>query len=119
MKVSSNDLAELIFTSGTTRKPKAVMLTHANCLRAGLDAVHCLWLDDGERCLTALPLFHVNAQAMSLFGTLTVAGTLVVIQEFRASKLWGAGAPPPRHPDLPGGDAVAHDPRPAAGRGRA
>jgi crotonobetaine/carnitine-CoA ligase len=86
--VSSNDLAELIFTSGTTRKPKAVMLTHANCLRAGLDAVHCLWLDDGERCLTALPLFHVNAQAMSLFGTLTVAGTLVVIQEFRASKLW-------------------------------
>src|SRR3984957_14742007 len=87
--VSSNDLAELIFTSGTTRKPKAVMLTHANCLRAGLDAVHCLWLDDGERCLTALPLFHVNAQAMSLFGTLTVAGTLVVIQEFRASKLWG------------------------------
>ena len=86
--VSSNDLAELIFTSGTTRKPKAVMLTHANCLRAGLDAVHCLWLDDGERCLTALPLFHVNAQAMSLFGTLTVAGTLVVIQEFRASKFW-------------------------------
>jgi carnitine-CoA ligase len=88
VEVSSNDIAELIFTSGTTRKPKAVMLTHANCLRAGLDAVHCLWLDEGERCLTALPLFHVNAQAMSLFGTLTVAGTLVVIQEFRASKLW-------------------------------
>jgi carnitine-CoA ligase len=88
VRVSSNDLAELIFTSGTTRKPKAVMITHANCLRAGLDAVHCLWLDDGERCLTALPLFHVNAQAMSLFGTITVAGTLVVIQEFRASKLW-------------------------------
>lgn len=86
--VSSMDVAELIFTSGTTRKPKAVMLTHANCLRAGLDAVHCLWLDDGERCLTALPLFHVNAQAMSLLGTMTVAGTLIVIQEFRASKFW-------------------------------
>jgi crotonobetaine/carnitine-CoA ligase len=86
--VSSNDLAELIFTSGTTRKPKAVMLTHANCLRAGLDAVHCNWLDEGERCLTALPLFHVNAQAMSLLGVLTTAGTLVVIQEFRATKFW-------------------------------
>lgn len=88
VRVSSNDLAELIFTSGTTRKPKAVMLTHANCLRAGLDSVHCLWLDEGERCLTALPMFHVNAQAMSLFGTMTVAGTLVLIGEFRASKLW-------------------------------
>jgi crotonobetaine/carnitine-CoA ligase len=86
--VSSNDIAELIFTSGTTRKPKAVMITHANCLRAGLDAVHCLWLDDGEKCLTALPLFHVNAQAMSLFGVMTVAGTLVVLQEFRATKFW-------------------------------
>ncbi len=86
--VGSNDLAELIFTSGTTRKPKAVMLTHANCLRAGLDAVHCTWLDEGERCITALPLFHVNAQALSLLGVLTVAGTLVVIQEFRASKFW-------------------------------
>jgi crotonobetaine/carnitine-CoA ligase len=88
VEVSSNDLAELIFTSGTTRKPKAVMLTHANCLRSGLDSVHCLWLDEGERCLTALPLFHVNAQAMSLFGTMTVAGTLVLIEEVRASKLW-------------------------------
>jgi crotonobetaine/carnitine-CoA ligase len=86
--VGSNEIAELIFTSGTTRKPKAVMITHANCLRGGLDGVHCLWLDDGERCLTALPLFHVNAQAMSLFSTMTVAGTLVLIQEFRASKFW-------------------------------
>ncbi|HEY4277412.1 MAG TPA: AMP-binding protein [Conexibacter sp.] len=86
--VSGDDLAELIFTSGTTRKPKAVMLTHANCLRAGQDAVHCLWLHEGERCLTALPLFHVNGQAMSLFATLTVAGTLVLIEEFRASRFW-------------------------------
>jgi carnitine-CoA ligase len=86
--VSADDVVELIFTSGTTRKPKAVMLTHANCIRGGLDSVHCLWLDEGERCLTALPMFHVNAQAMSLFATLTVAGTLVLIQEFRASRFW-------------------------------
>ena len=86
--VSSNDLAQLIFTSGTTRKPKAVMLTHATCLRSGLDSVHCLWLDQGERCLTALPLFHVNAQALSVFAAMTVGGTLIVIEEFRASRFW-------------------------------
>src|SRR4051794_40046237 len=86
--VRSDDVTELIFTSGTTRKPKAVMLTHANCLRAGLDAVHCLWLQDGERFLTALPVFHVNAQAMSLLGVLTIGGTLIVVQEFRATKFW-------------------------------
>ncbi|QEC50737.1 AMP-binding protein [Baekduia soli] len=82
----SMDVCELIFTSGTTRKPKAVMLTHANCLRAGLDSVHCLWLTPGERCLTALPMFHVNAQAFNLFGNLTVGGTLILLEEFRASK---------------------------------
>lgn len=86
--VSGSDLAELIFTSGTTRRPKAVMLTHANCLRAGLDAVHCLWLQEGERCLTALPLFHVNAQALTVFAALTTAGTIVLVQEFRASRFW-------------------------------
>ncbi|MCW2954962.1 MAG: AMP-binding protein [Conexibacter sp.] len=88
-RVGGDDLAELIFTSGTTRKPKAVMLTHANCVRAGQDSVNCLWLDEGERCLTALPLFHVNGQAMSVLGALTVAGTLVLIEEFRASRFWG------------------------------
>lgn len=87
-RVSSNDLFELIFTSGTASKPKAVMLTHANGLQAGLHAVNCLWLDEGERCLTALPLFHVNAQAMSLLAALTVGGTLVLLEEFRASKFW-------------------------------
>jgi crotonobetaine/carnitine-CoA ligase len=85
---TSDDVVEMIFTSGTTRKPKAVMITHAMCLRSGLDAVHCLWLQPGEKCLTALPLFHVNAQAMSLFGALTTGGTLVLIEEFRASKFW-------------------------------
>jgi crotonobetaine/carnitine-CoA ligase len=87
-RVASSEIAELIFTSGTTRKPKAVMITHANCLRGGLDSVHCLWLDEGERCLTALPMFHVNAQAMSLFAAITVGGTLVLVQEFRAGRFW-------------------------------
>ncbi|MEN3279370.1 MAG: carnitine-CoA ligase [Solirubrobacteraceae bacterium] len=86
--VGSDEVVELIFTSGTTRKPKAVMLTHSNCVRAGLDAVHCLWLDEGERCLTALPLFHVNAQAMSVMAALTVGGTLILVEEFRASRFW-------------------------------
>ncbi len=79
---------ELIFTSGTTSAPKGVMLTHANCLNAGLQSVHALWLEPGERCITALPLFHVNAQAISLFAALTVGGTLVLLEEFRASRFW-------------------------------
>ena len=87
--VGGDDVLELLFTSGTTSKPKAVMLTHANCLRAGLDAVHSLWLDEGERCLTALPLFHVNGQGMTVMAAMTVGGTAIVIEEFSASRFWG------------------------------
>ncbi len=86
--VGGDDVAELLFTSGTTSKPKAVMLTHANCLRAGLDTVHCLWLDENERCLTALPLFHVNGQGMTIMAAMTVGGTAIVIEEFSASRFW-------------------------------
>lgn len=87
-EVGGDDLCELLFTSGTTSKPKAVMLSHANCLRAGLDTVHCLWLDEGERCLTALPLFHVNGQGMTIMAAMTVGGTAIVIEEFSASRFW-------------------------------
>ncbi|HVW46312.1 MAG TPA: AMP-binding protein [Solirubrobacterales bacterium] len=83
-----DDLAQLLFTSGTTSKPKAVMLSHANCLRAGLDSVQSLWLDEGERCLTALPLFHVNGQGLTILAAMTVGGTAIVIEEFRASRFW-------------------------------
>ena len=86
--VSGDDLAELIFTSGTTSKPKGVMLTHANLVNAGFHAIHCLWLADDERCLTALPLFHVNAQAMSVLPALVLGSSVVLIEEFRASKFW-------------------------------
>lgn len=79
---------ELIFTSGTTSAPKGVMLTHANCLHSGQQTVQSLWLREGERCITALPLFHVNAQAISLFAALVVGGTLVLLEEFRASRFW-------------------------------
>ena len=87
-EVGADDVAEILFTSGTTRRPKAVMLTHANCLQAGLDSVHCLWLDEGERMLTSLPMFHVNAQGMTVLGAMTVGGTAILIEEFSASRFW-------------------------------
>jgi crotonobetaine/carnitine-CoA ligase len=86
--VGGSDVAELLFTSGTTTKPKAVMLTHAIAIRGGLDTVHSLWLDEGERCLTALPLFHVNGQCLTILAAITVGGTAIVIEEFRASRFW-------------------------------
>lgn len=82
------DVTELLFTSGTTALPKAVMITHANCLFAGEREWRVLGLDSSDRCLTALPVFHVNAQTITIMSALTVGATCVLLAEYRASQFW-------------------------------
>lgn len=77
---------QMVFTSGTTARPKGVVLTHANCLWSGERAVRCQLLDASDRLLTALPAFHVNAQSFSMLPSLTVGGCLVLLETFRASR---------------------------------
>ncbi|WP_405927177.1 AMP-binding protein [Streptomyces sp. NBC_00035] len=86
--VASDDVAELLFTSGTTARPKAVMLTHANCLFAGEREWRVLGFDHTDRCLTALPVFHVLAQTISVMASLTVGATLVLLADYSASRFW-------------------------------
>ena len=54
-----------------------------------MDTVHCLWLDQGERCLTAPPaLPRQRPGAVRCCRPLTVGGTLILLEEFRASRFW-------------------------------
>ena len=57
-KGNSEDLACLIFTSGTTGEPKGVMLTHGNFLAQLPDLKIRIYLHPGERCLSVLPVWH-------------------------------------------------------------
>ncbi|MEU3274224.1 AMP-binding protein [Saccharomonospora sp. NPDC006951] len=86
--LTPDDVAELLFTSGTTARPKAVMLTHGNCLYAGEREWRILGLVPEDRCLTALPAFHVNAQTVTILSSLTVGATCVLLAEYSASKFW-------------------------------
>ena len=84
----SEDVLEMLFTSGTTAQPKGVLLTHANLLRSGERSSKSMYLDHDERCLTALPVFHVNAQSLTVLAALTVGGTCILLEEYSASKFW-------------------------------
>jgi crotonobetaine/carnitine-CoA ligase len=86
--VSSDDVLQMLFTSGTTARPKAAELTHANVLHAGERVVKGLALQSEDRCLTALPLFHVNAQVMAVLASMTSRGSCVLLEGFSARNYW-------------------------------
>ncbi|MBT6096473.1 MAG: AMP-binding protein [Rhodospirillaceae bacterium] len=76
------------FTSGTTSRPKAVLWTHANGIWGALRNAAHMHLGTEDITLIVLPLFHTNAQAYSMLGTLWVGGTMVVQPKFSASRFW-------------------------------
>jgi long-chain acyl-CoA synthetase len=62
-----DDLASIVYTSGTTGVPKGAMLTHENMLFVSESAAQCLLLDPSFETLLFLPLAHVFARLIVYF----------------------------------------------------
>jgi long-chain acyl-CoA synthetase len=82
-----DDLASLLYTSGTTADPKGVMLTHAN-LMAEVDAVFS-WAHIGpeDALLGVLPLFHVLSQMANLLLPLVKGSRVVYLETLNTTEL--------------------------------
>lgn len=78
----------VMFTSGTTSRPKAVLWTHANGLWSGKATSSHLQLTAADVTLAFMPLFHVNALGYSMLATHWSGGTVVVQPKFSASRFW-------------------------------
>jgi crotonobetaine/carnitine-CoA ligase len=76
------------YTSGTTSRPKAVVMTHANALWGGkIGSAHAR-LNADDVFLVHLPLYHVIALSYGLLSTLWVGGTVVLMPRFSARRFW-------------------------------
>ncbi|MGA2375245.1 MAG: AMP-binding protein [Candidatus Sulfotelmatobacter sp.] len=84
---AADDLASLLYTSGTTADPKGVMLTHANFL-GEVEAVFN-WVDIGpsDALLGVLPMFHVLAQMANLLLPLVKGARVVYLETLNTTEL--------------------------------
>jgi crotonobetaine/carnitine-CoA ligase len=83
--IGPDDVAVLIPTSGTTGRSKLVMQTHRTYAMAGEGFPFWMELTAADRMMTTLPLFHVNAPAYSVMGSLACGAGLVLAERFSAS----------------------------------
>jgi carnitine-CoA ligase len=79
------DPAVLIPTSGTTGRSKLVTQTHRAYVMAGEGFPWWMELSAGDRLMTSLPLFHINAPAYSVLGSIAARASLVLLPRFSPS----------------------------------
>ena len=86
--VTSETVAELLYTSGTTAAPKGVMVTHANLVFSGQYGVWQTSLRGDDRLFTTMPACHSNFQLAALMPALVAGATLVMAEHYSASHFW-------------------------------
>lgn len=86
--VGEQDDALMMYTSGTTGKPKGVVLANRAVVSGGrfVSGAHHLGPDD--RVMAVLPLYHINAQIVTATAPLVHGGSAVLGHRFKASNYW-------------------------------
>jgi len=82
------DNALLMYTSGTTGKPKGAMLSHENIIQGGKNVMISHELNSKDKALCVLPLYHINGLIVTVMGPLVSKSSLVLCEKFSASNFW-------------------------------
>jgi crotonobetaine/carnitine-CoA ligase len=78
----------IVYTSGTTGFPKGAMHSQRNFVTGGEAFVQRMYLQDDDRVMVVLPMFHINAMFYSVAGTLAAGASMIIIPKFSASTFW-------------------------------
>lgn len=82
--IGEEDVCTLLYTSGTTGRPKGAMLTHLNIVHSAMHYVHGWGYGAGERAILAVPASHVTGLIAVFVAMLRVGGCTVLMPSFKA-----------------------------------
>jgi acyl-CoA synthetase (AMP-forming)/AMP-acid ligase II/thioesterase domain-containing protein len=83
-----DDIALVLHTSGTTSRPKIVPLTQANLCTSAGNIKSTLRLQEGDRCLNVMPLFHIHGLMGALLSSMTAGASVVCTPGFYAPQFF-------------------------------
>ena len=86
--IKTEDAALLMYSSGTTGQPNGAVHTHRSILAHGRNSIFSHQLTAADRSLLVLPLYHINAECVTLIPTLLSGGSVVIPHRFVVSEFW-------------------------------
>jgi crotonobetaine/carnitine-CoA ligase len=86
--ISADETCLIVYTSGTTGFPKGAMHCQRSFVTGGEAFVQRVHLQDDDRLMIVLPLFHINALFYSVAGTLAAGASMAIVPKFSASTFW-------------------------------
>ncbi|MBL4952341.1 fatty acid--CoA ligase family protein [Neobacillus sp. OS1-32] len=87
-ELQDEDTALILYTSGTTGKPKGAMLTHKNLFSNAQDVGHYLRMNNDDRVITTLPMFHVFCLTVALNAPLLSGATILIVPKFSPREIF-------------------------------
>lgn len=83
-QVDEEDVSVILYTSGTTGRPKGAMITHLNIVHSAQHFVSCMDLTSQDRSMLAVPASHVTGLIANVAAMVAAGGALIIVPAFKA-----------------------------------